>query len=81
MKKTEKQVYEVKVAELRERLKEILSLKKPWIVYRNSRPVGILLAVETTWFGRLEHPVLESRRLRAELDAVLAKLNRTFTIE
>jgi hypothetical protein len=78
MKEQEIVVGEVKVAELRASLKTLLQLKNPLIVYRNSRAMGILLPVETSWFGRLEHPIKQKRKIRAELDAVLAKMARFF---
>jgi len=74
-------VGEVKIAELRSRLKTLLCLKVPRIVYRNSRPVGILLSVETDWYGRIEHPVATANRLRTELDAAISKLRRGFFVE
>ena len=81
MKKPEIVVGEVKIAELRSRLRTLLYIKTPRIVYRNSRPVGILLAVETDWFGRIEHPVVTANRLRAELESAIRKLRRGFFVE
>jgi hypothetical protein len=80
-KKIDIPVGQVKIAELRKGLKSLLDLKTPHVVLRNSRPVGILLSVETSWFGRLDHPVVQSRRIRAELDAVLRKLVRNFLVD
>jgi hypothetical protein len=74
-------VGEVKIADLRSRLKTLLYMKVPRIVYRNSRPVGILLSVETSWFGRLEHPRSQRLKLHAELDAAIAKVARAFHVE
>jgi hypothetical protein len=74
-------VGEVKIAELRARLKTLLYLKTPRIVYRNSRPVGILISIETSWYGTLEHPTSQKRKARAELNAALAKIDGTTVLE
>jgi hypothetical protein len=80
MKKPEIEVREIKIAELRKTLRVVLESKHPAVVQRNSRAIAILLSVETGWFGRLEHPLLQKRRLLLELDAALRKLSRTFSI-
>lgn len=74
MKQPEIVVGEVKIGELRKRLRQLLELKVPRIVQRNSRPVAILLSVETLYYRQLKNPTSQKRRLRAELEAVLAKL-------
>jgi hypothetical protein len=80
MKKPEILVGEVKIAELRQGLRAVLELKRPMIVKRNSRAVAVLLPVETSWFGNLEHPVAQRRRLAVQLNAVFLKLARTFLV-
>lgn len=69
-------VGEVKIAELRNRLRQLLEMKMPRIVYRNCRPVAVLLCFEGSWYRGLENPTAQKIRLRAELEAVLAKLTR-----
>lgn len=65
----------VQVSELRKRYKSYLAVKKPLILRRNSSVVGVLLCVETSWYGRIEHPRKEFARLRAELEAVLKQIS------
>jgi hypothetical protein len=76
MKPVEIVVEEVQVSELRKELRQRLDFKQPLIVRRNSQPIGILFAVETSYYGNLDNPTRQKSRLRAELEAVLDKLIR-----
>jgi hypothetical protein len=64
----------VLVSKLRFSFRTHLDEKIPLIVRRNSRAVGILLSVESSFLGDIVHPRKQRARLRAELEAVLAKL-------
>jgi hypothetical protein len=67
----------VQVSDVRKNLKVRLSQKKPLVLMRNSSVVAILLCVEGSVYGRVEHPRLEAKRLRAELQAALDKILRS----
>jgi hypothetical protein len=81
MKRPRIEVQDVQVFELRKNLRLYLESKRPVIVRRNSRPVGIVLSVQTSWYGNLEPTTSQIRRLRAELAAVIAMLDGELTLE
>jgi hypothetical protein len=68
-------VVHVQVSELRKMYKSLLQEKKPLVLRTNSRIVGILLCVGSSYYGTIEHPRKEGRRLRAELEAVLKQIS------
>ena len=68
------QVEVVQVSDVRKNFKVRLDQKKTLILQRNSRVVGILLCVESSWYGRVEHPRLEAKRLRMEFEAALKRI-------
>jgi hypothetical protein len=66
----------VQVSDVRKTLRSRLAQQKPLILRRNRSTVGILLCVEPGFFWRMEHPRLQARRLRAELEVILKQITR-----
>ncbi len=76
MKPPELEVGEVKIAELRARLRELLEMKMPRIVYRNSRPIAFLFSFEVPYIVDSTEGRSLKRRLHAELEAAIEKAIR-----